>query len=489
VTSSLSYALSARSNSPRRLSSSRLNSAVFCGVFGLLLFGPLAFGAVEVWSISMVQVGACLVFALWAVRQVAAGELEIVRNPLFLPILVFAGLVLGQLATGRTAYRADTSSSAMLYFTYGLLCFLVVQCLGRASQVKALAWVLSGYGFGIAMFALIEGVAANGKLYWLRSLPSDGWIYGPYVNHNHYAGLMEMLTPIPLVISFADGVRDHRKALAALVAAVMASTIFLSGSRGGMAAFAAQMALLAGLMITRRKNWRATLGLCAFLVIALGLLVWLGGGEFVERLASIHNGSRAELSGGTRLTIDHDAWRMFLQKPIFGWGLGVFPEIYPQFSSLSTNLKAGMAHNDYLQLLVEMGALGFATCLWFLQRLFCSAARKINRWPQDGNAAVALAAMLGVTGILIHGFVDFNLQIPANAALFYVLCTIGAMEPRFDPHRPRRRSRAAREGAGPNLERTLVATKTADRDQPPKQREIAGKRAIPAIHQDTSGLQ
>ena len=39
--------------------------------------------------------------------------------------------------------------------------------------------------------------------------------------------------------------------------------------------------------------------------------------------------------------------------------------------------------------------------------------------------------MLGVTGILVHSLVDFNLQVPANAALFYVLCVVAALEPRF----------------------------------------------------------
>ena len=63
--------------------------------------------------------------------------------------------------------------------------------------------VFSGYGFAVAMFALMQGIASNGKLYWLRTPQSGGWIYGPYVNHNHYAGLMEMLTPIPLVISLS----------------------------------------------------------------------------------------------------------------------------------------------------------------------------------------------------------------------------------------------------------------------------------------------
>jgi len=432
VTSSLPF--TAAELSPRRSHTSLADHALLYGMFGLLLFGPLAFGAVESWSIWIMQVGAGLLFAVWTARQVAAGELEIMGNPLFAPMLLFAGLILWQLATGQTAYRADTSSSALLYCTYGLLCFLSVQCLRKTSQVKVLAWIFSGYGFTVAIFALMQGIASNGKLYWLRTPQSDGWIYGPYVNHNHYAGLMEMLTPIPLVISFAGGVRGPRKALAVLAAAMMASTIFLSESRGGMAAFAAQMALLAAVLLKQRKNWTATFAWACFLGIALGLLAWVGGGDLAERMASIHSGARAELSGGTRLTIDRDTLKMIAQKPVLGWGLGVFPEIYPHFSSLSTNLQVGMAHNDYLQFLVEVGALGFVAALWFLLTLFRSALKKLKHWPPDTNTAVTLAAVLGITGILVHSFVDFNLQIPANAALFYVLCTVAAMERRIGRH-------------------------------------------------------
>jgi O-antigen ligase len=440
MTSSLPFAVAAESSPPRRSASATLDTVLLYGTFGLLLLGPLAFGTVELWSISIVRAGAGVLFAVWAARQVAAGELEIVGNPLFFPMLIFFALILYQFVTGRTAYRFDTSSSALLFCAYGLLCFLVVQCLRRTSQVRSLAWLFSGYGFGVAMFALLQGVASNGRLYWLRTAESGGWIYGPYVNHNHYAGLMEMLMPIPLIISLADEVRRSHRALAALAAAVMASTIFLSGSRGGMAAFAVQMALLAAFVIKRRKNWKAALAFSAFLVIALGLLAWLGGGELVERLASIHSGARTELSGGTRLTIDRDALKMFAKKPVWGWGLGAFPEVYPQFSSLGTNLQVGMAHNDFLQLLVEMGALGFATVLWFLLTLFRSALRKLGNQPADTNTAVTLAAVLGVIGILVHSFVDFNLQIPANAALFYVLCVVAAMEPRFGLHRRKRRN-------------------------------------------------
>jgi O-antigen ligase len=436
VTSPLPLSHPAEPRALRRPSNSILDRFVRWGVLGLLLFGPLAFGAVEVWSISILQACAGVLLVLWAIRQYAAGKLEILGNPLFFPMLLFASLILWQLATGRTAYRAETFSAALLYCAYGLLCFLAVQCLRRTSQVIALGWVLSGYGFTIAMFALLQGIASNGKLYWLRTAQAGGWIYGPYVNHNHYAGLMEMLTPIPLVISLASG-RGPRKAMAGVAAAVMASTIFLSGSRGGMVAFIVQMILLATFLIKRRRNLRAASAAGAFLVIAFGLLVWLGGGELAERMASIHAATRTELSGGTRLTIDRDALRMFAKKPVLGWGLGVFPEIYPQFSSFSSNVPVGMAHNDYLQVLVEMGALGFAAVLWFLLTLYRSGLGTLKRWPPDINSAVSLAAMMGVTGILVHSLVDFNLQIPANAALFYVLCVLAAMEPRFGLHRRR----------------------------------------------------
>ena len=174
-------------------------------------------------------------------------------------MLAFAILVLVQMATRMTAYRYATFSQALLYTAYGLLCFLVVQCLRRTWQIKTLVWGFSTYGFVLALFALIQGLASNGKLYWLRTPRFGGWIYGPYVNHNHYAGLMEMLLPIPLVFVFTRYGSGLRKAIAAFAAGLMASTIFLSGSRGGMLAFAAQMTIFVAILLRQRKAGRMVL--------------------------------------------------------------------------------------------------------------------------------------------------------------------------------------------------------------------------------------
>ena len=414
-----------------RASQSILSAIVLYGTFGLLLFGPLAFGAVESWAIFTLEAGAALLFVLWAVWQAASGELRILGSPLFPPMLAFEALILVQLVSGRTSYRYVTGSSALLYCAYGLICFLCVQSLRRGCQIEVLAWLISCYGAAMAMFALIQGVASNGKLYWLRTPRLGGWIYGPYVNHNHYAGLMEMLLPIPLVAALAHSVPQPRRAAAGIAAALMATTIFLSGSRGGMLAFAVEMAILGAVLIRRGSSRTVALTLGAFLVVVVGMLTWLGGGELTSRIASVRPDVRSDVSGAMRLDIDRDGLQMFARKPVLGYGLGVFPTIYPQYRSFYTNVFVNQAHNDYVQLLVEAGALGFAVMLWFLGISFYGGIKKLNNWSKDPNGSVALAALLGITGILVHSFVDFNLQIPANAALFYVLCVVAAMKPRF----------------------------------------------------------
>jgi O-antigen ligase len=416
---------------PRGAPATVLDQIVFYGVFGLLGFAPLAFGAVEPWAVFVLEAGAAALSMLWLMSQVRSAELRVAESPLFAPMAVFGVFVFTQALTGRTAYRYQTIHQGMLYCAYGLLCFLVVQCLRKASQVNFLAFAASAYGFGLAVFAIFQSASSSGKLYWFRTPSSGGWIYGPYVNHNHYAGLMEMLIPIPLVAALSHLVQRPRKMLALGAAAVMASTIFLSGSRGGMIAFLAQMALLGVFLIGRRKSRTTVLALSGFLIVFVGLMVWLGGSELGNRLLSIRSETSTEISGGARLAIVRDGLRMFLARPVMGWGLGAFPEAYPQYRSFYTNLFVNQAHNDYLQLLVEMGVLGFATMLWFLTTMYYRAAKKLGNWTSNINGALTLAAILGCTGILVHSLVDFNLQIPANAALFYVLCTLAALEPRF----------------------------------------------------------
>lgn len=442
--------LSRSSDLRRRLHSARLNSILFYGTFGLLMFGPLAFGTVEPWSIFLFQAVATCLILLWLAKQWLDGEIKIKQNPLFLPMGAFGVLILAQIVFHTTAYWHDTVSGALLYCTYGVLCFLSGQTLLRTAQARKLALILCIYGATLATFALLQGISPNGKLYWLRTPRLGGWIYGPYVNHNHYAGLMEMLLPIPLVLCLTRLAHSKQRVAAAAAAAIMAGTIFLSGSRGGMLALFGELTVLAVVLVKQRRDLRTALSLGAFLLIVVGLLTWLGGDELLRRMATVPS-THTDLSNDMRVQINHDGLRMFRNKPVLGWGLEAFPVVYPQFRSFYTNFFVNQAHNDYLQLLVEMGLLGFGTMLWFLIVLYRTALKKIGNWTAQVSGALTLACILGFTGILIHSAVDFNLQIPANAAIFYVLCTLAGADPLVQPTRKRRPIRARTEEEAASL--------------------------------------
>jgi O-antigen ligase len=410
------------------------------GIFGLLLFGPLAFGAVEPWSIFLMEAGSAALFLLWISKQVLEGQMKIRWNPLFLPMAAFGLLIISQLVFRLTAYPHDTVSLALLYLAYGMLCFLAAQTLLRGSQARSLALIFSLYGAALASFALLQGISSNGKLYWIRQPRMGGWIYGPYVNHNHYAGLIEMLVPIPLVLSLTRLASARTRTAAAAAAAVMVGTIFLSGSRGGMLAIVAELVILSVLLVKQKRGLRTAVGIGVFLTIVVALLIWVGGGELSRRIATVGM-SHSEISNDVRFNINRDGLHMFLKKPVLGWGLGTFPVVYPQFRTFYTNFFVNQAHNDYLQLLVEMGLLGFGTMLWFLLTLYSRALKKIRNWTSEMSGATTLACVLGLSGILVHSVFDFNLQIPANAALFYVLCTVAAAAPFAQPARKRRVAR------------------------------------------------
>jgi len=410
------------------------------GLCALLIFAVLAFGAVDEWSTFAFEAGAAVLFLVWAGKQFVSRQVKLSKNPLYLPALLFFGFILAQVALRRSAYGYVTKYEALQYVSYGIVLLIAAECVREEDARKKFALALIVFGALYAFFALAQELTSNGKIFWIYTPRFNGSIYGSFVNRDHYAGLMEMLVPFPFVVSMGHLLRGEKRALVAFCAVLMAGTIFLSGSRGGMIAFVLEIVLFAAVALGKGQSPRIALGSMAVCVLVLAFLVFLGKGQVLGRLG--------DLSPGARLDMTKDSLRMFSMRPIWGWGLGTFPTVYPSYRSFYTNLFVNEAHNDYAQLLVETGLLGFALMLWFLICLYRNGLPTSRRWEFKWDGAVSLAALLGCTGILLHSFVDFNLQIPANAALFYVLCGLAASGPLAELSKPGRSRAIRNEGIG-----------------------------------------
>lgn len=400
------------------------------GVCSVLAFGPLAFGAVQPWSICVLEVAVSFLIVIWAVREVLNGGFHIVPNPLYLPMALFAGVVLFQVVFHLTAYWYVTWLKALLWLSYAGLYFLVSQVFCQRRWILLFAYFCVAYGFLVSLFAIVQQFTSNGKIYWVVTNRHGGWIYGPYVNHAHYAGLMEMLVPFPVILAVVSRSGRPARAFFLFVAVVMCSTIFLSQSLGGMIAFSVELGVLSLVLFRNRRSAQQEGLLLGLLCMALIVwLAWLRPPGLIERFARLLNPiSDAGATG--RIAIIKDSLRMLRERPFFGWGLGTFPVVYPEFRSFFTNLWVNEAHNDFVQTFVETGLLGFAFAVAFLVLLCREGIRNLKHWRNDTPSSLMLAAFLGCIGISVHGFVDFNLQIPANAAFFFVLSAI--VTGRFD---------------------------------------------------------
>jgi O-antigen ligase len=412
----------ATSLAPRTSSSSSapaLESAAFYSILLLLVFGPLAFGAVEEWSSFALKVGAVVAAMFWAAAQAVRREVRIRPSGVYVPMLLLAAMVGIQLMLGISAHPYATRSAALLYGMYAILGFVSVQLIRGEERVRKFCIVLAIFGFAVALFGIIQNLSSHGTLYWMITPRQGGSVYGPYVNRSHFAGLMELLMPFALVPIFRSQTATDKRFLLGFAALVMVTATVLSQSRGGTLSILMEIVFLAICLGITRDGKRAVIILALLLIAATVSVAGLGAGEIVARFNSL--GEQEEGGPVTRIRIARDCLALIAQHPLLGTGLGTFADVYPRVRSYATDLSVGQAHNDYLQCAVEMGLAGLAVTMWLIVLLYRRGLSRLSEWHRNWQGCLRIAGMTACTGLLVHSFMDFNLQIPANALLFFIL--------------------------------------------------------------------
>jgi O-antigen ligase len=396
------------------------------GICVLVAFAVLAFGAVEAWSQSFLEIGAALLFAFWGFLFATNRAEEIRWTPVFWPLLGLELLALLQFVIPLSVYPFLTKLELLRFSSYVILLFLLAQSFRTARQWKIFAWFLVLFGFVVALFGILQDLTRNGKIYWIKELRYGGNVFGPYVNRNHFAGLMELLIPIGLALLAVPGVRRQQMPLVALLAAIPVGALLMSGSRGGIVAFACELGLLILLLWFRGGNKKQLFTFLAALLLAGGLVAWLGMGDVIQRFSKMHN---PEISESGRVSMTRSAYHIFRDHPWTGTGIGTIISVYPAYETDYDATIVDHVHNDHFELLAETGAIGAICWLTFIGLLITCGLK--NLWAQRDTAvrALQLGALVGCVGLLIHSFADFNLHIPANALLFFLLSGMASSSP------------------------------------------------------------
>src|SRR5215472_16294455 len=183
------------------------------GICALISFAVLAHGGVEDWARAVLEIGVGFLFLIWAVRFYFNGQEQPFLSPLLPPLALFSLVVLGQWFFRATASPYNTRIELLLLLATVLFLFLCVQVFHTLQDWRSFVWFGMGFGFMISVFGILQHLTFNGKLYWVRELTYGGIPFGPYVNRNHFAGLMELLIPLALVPLVLGKVRRERVAV------------------------------------------------------------------------------------------------------------------------------------------------------------------------------------------------------------------------------------------------------------------------------------
>lgn len=403
------------------------------GLCVLITFAVAAHGGVEEWARAVLEIGVGFLFLIWAVRFYFNEQEQPVFSALLPPLALFFLVALGQWFFRATASSYNTGIESMLLLATLLFLFLSVQVFRSLQDWRTFVWFGMGLGFVVSVFGILQHLTFNGKLYWVRELTYGGIPFGPYVNRNHFAGLMELLIPLALVPLVLGKVRRERLAVVGLFAVMPIAALFLSASRGGIVSFCVQFALLVYLLLRRRGVTKHLLAVAGVLLAALMIVTWLGVGRILQRFSSFQS---LEVTGSKRAAMRKGAWHIFLDHPVAGTGLGTLQIVYPPYETLYDGKVVNHAHNDYLEALAETGALGGFCCAWFLGVLLLKSFSLFRQRDVSFPGTLQLSGIVACAGFLVHALVDFNFHIPSNLWLFFLMAHLATTQMQKAPSIP-----------------------------------------------------
>lgn len=396
------------------------------GVVGVLFAGALGLGLIRFGAVEPQDyLAAFLLLTAITVLAVCSFPLDALRQKRFILLFVVGLFLLSQVTLRETLHARGYVVACL-----GWLALILTLMIAAASE-KAARWLYAFLVIAGSFQALYGLCQALGAYDYIGSYyRGQGRIAtGTFINRNHYAGLLNMTLPLAVGWLFA---RFSQKAsvvrapselyafawVTLLGCSLMGLAILLSVSRAGLLVLVSGLLFVSLLLVLNRRTPGRKLSAAVgwiLLFTILGLGSWMGLDTILARLV------RTDSSLEGRTSVFRDTLRLIGQSPVFGIGPGMYEWRFRPYQTSDARILFSYAHNDYLQSATEWGIPG-ALLFWaFVVRRWYRSVSMFLKSRHPWRQGIALGCSASIFAILLHSFVDFNLQIPANLMVF---CTV-----------------------------------------------------------------
>ena len=251
---------------------------------------------------------------------------------------------------------------------------------------------------------------------------SAHWVMSPFYNdHTAYGAALAIYLILAITYALLPGLKTSRRLLIIGVVALLSLAMILSSCRAAWVSLAAALAVLACVLLKIKFRWILTT-----LIILVGLFFTFqhqiidslehnnqdASGDIVENIQSITNIS-TDASNLERINRWQSAFRLFSERPVFGWGPGTYQFVYAPYQMtkektiISTNAgDGGNAHSEYIGPLAEQGFMGTLLMLTLVVTVVYTGLKAYHKAKNKKAKYMALGTTLAFFSYFVHGFLN-----------------------------------------------------------------------------------
>mgnify|MGYP000449570020 CR=1 FL=1 len=430
---------------------------IFYFFLALLVWLPLPLGSNRIWSEMLMVILVALLFISWCFLFMFGG---VKLTHCFKKAAVATTLLtLSQLFIGYQLYNnftIDANSSfrellqGISLTLFFMLCLLLIN---STQRIKITILVIIASGLFQAVYGSLMTLSGVEYTFFVKKVSYIGVATGTFINRNHLAGYLVICLSLGLGMMIASLKADTKswrglirqifeailsqKAILRISLVIIVAALVMTHSRMGNSSFFASMGIVGtvAILLKKRSVGSTIVLLLSLLIIDVAVVgTFFGVGKVIDRL------EKTSAKSESRDEVNLYSIKLVKDNLLTGTGAGTFYNSFPQVREKEVGfLFYDHAHNDYIEFLTERGVIGIVPLVLLVVITFLTALAALWKRQQSLMRGCAFGCLMSMLAMAIHATVDFNLQIPANAATFMLVLALGWIG-MF--HRPKRKRRA-----------------------------------------------
>lgn len=364
-------------------------------------------------SKAIVEICATLAFFAWIVKNTNNYSFKLPKTDLNMPLLFF--IILSILSVTVTTQQPDISARTFFRKTmeYVIIFFMMAEVITTRKRLGNILIALLTSSFIVGLDGILQHFT---KVDFLRRFPLyAGKVTATFQFPNDCASYLITILPIPISLVIHRATDRKSRLSLILLSAILVVALLFTSTRGAWLGF------ILGIFFVAVFNGKKAFFISIIFLILLALFSPAAVKDQIKSFTSLST----DVSTNDRMIIWATAWRMFMDKPFFGQGLGTFMSVFGKYKP-EYYKEIVYAHNCYLQMAAEIGIFGLLIFMWFVFRLFQSTIFKLTKSEDKLVKAAFLGVSGGILAYLVHSFVDTNLYSLPLAVLFWAMSGLAA---------------------------------------------------------------